>query len=428
MPPTSVAAGHLQAPPRRLRHPAGGDLALLLASLGLVVLAYLGTADTPPLAAGAVLAASTATSMHARLAMGRWRAATLILGSALLLALLGAPPRVVGAAIVTSLCGSEFIARSVGRTAVLRAGVWTAAVAGMVMASGVLAAVPLSPAAAAREALGGVLGTLLGAPILLAVGSVAEWLFGHTTRLTLAEWLGFDHPLLQRLASTAPGTFQHSINVSVLAAAAADAIDADALVARVGALYHDIGKTEAPEYFIENQNDANPHDRLTPWESAEILRAHVTDGVTLVKAHRMGERVADFVREHHGTGTMRLLLDKATTLSNAPPGETYRYPGPRPQTRETALVMIADQLEATARASPPADEAACRTLVQKTIDRIQDEGELEDVALGERELPELRHAFVRSLLAMYHRRLSYPPSTPAHRPSSRWWTNRRTGT
>jgi membrane-associated HD superfamily phosphohydrolase len=174
----------------------------------------------------------------------------------------------------------------------------------------------------------------------------------------------------------------------------------------------------APFYFIDNQQGANPHYRLDPSESARILRAHVLDGVELVTRHRMGTRIADFVREHHGTSELRMLKERADGLGRSADEDTYRYPGPRPRSRETAIVMLADRLEATARSTPPVDEAACDTLVRATIERTCGEGQLDDAGMTDAELAQARGGLARTLEAMYHRRrLMYPSSDagPARR-------------
>lgn len=330
--------------------------------------------------AGVVLV-TAAMAMHARLAKGLWQAVALVLAGAGLLVLLEPSLRLAAIAL------------------------------------------PSGIAAAA--------GGVLSGPIVLAFGPFAEWAFGHLTRLTMAEWLDYEHPLLRELASAAPGTFQHSINVGVLADAAAGAIGADALLARVGGLYHDVGKVRAPDDFIENQRGSNPHDLLDPRESAARLRAHVSDGVDLVLAHGLGEPIADFVREHHGTGVMRFFRDRALALGDREATDAaFRYPGPRPRSRETGLVMIADQLEATARGAPPADEAGWLELVRQTVDRICAEGELDDARLSARELAAVQPAFVRALRAMYHTRIPYSaPHAPPGRGSRlavlvRGWSRR----
>ncbi|MDH4063016.1 MAG: HDIG domain-containing protein [Acidobacteriota bacterium] len=384
-----------------------------------IVLVYRATVDLP-LAIAAVVAVATAAQMHGRLAMGRWKAALLVAAASGILVLAGAPPRLTVALLVGGLAGSELIAQSTRRSAVLLAGVWT----GVATATALLAFVagmgqPLD-GAVAREALGALAGGVLAVPLLQMLGPVLEWVFGHTTRLTMAEWLSFEHPLLRELAAKAPGTFQHSINVGVLAASGTSAIGGDALLAHVGGLYHDVGKLRAPEYFIENQQGPNPHDALTPWDSARILRAHVFEGIDLVRAHGMGDRITAFVREHHGTGAMRLQREKAEAMGRPDSdGDAYRYPGPRPQSRETGVVMIADQLDATARSAPPADEAGCAEIVERTMVRIQGEEQLGDSGLSAGDLERLRAAFTKALVAMYHRRLTYPPSGAQAPPAAR---------
>ena len=404
----------------RQAHALWASVGLVGLATALVCVTFVASIDAPlPNRMGAVLAVATAAAMHTRLALGRGRAAVQILLTAGALLQLGALPHVAVTVILSGLAASELIARSTGRSSVLSAGTWTAVVAG---ATATLSALgPASLPLVLRESGGAVIGAALGAPLLLVAGPVAEWLFGHTTRLTIAEWLSYDRPLLRDLASRAPGTFQHSINVGVLADAGARAIGGDALLARVGGLYHDVGKMRAPDYFVENQRDANPHDDLDPAESARILRAHVTDGADFVLDHKMGERIADFVREHHGTGTMRMFQQKAEALGWPEDQlETqFRYPGPRPQSRETAVLMIADQLEATARSSPPDTEAACATVVRETIRRIVAEDQLKESHLSGRDLARLEPALSRALLAMHHRRLTYPPSGAGSAPTRR---------
>jgi putative nucleotidyltransferase with HDIG domain len=399
-------------PPAPLRPDTSArrDAGLIAVSVALAGAVYYSTAESVTAATGATVALSTAAGMHARMAMSRVRAAIQVAGAAALVAALGAPPRLVGVLLVAGLAGAELITRRPQRSAILTVSSWVAAIAGALSLSGVAAAAVRPEGAVLREAIAAAIGGFLSAPLMLTFAPLAEGLFGHVTRLTMSDWLSYDHPLLQRLSSDAPGTFQHSVNVGVLADAAAGAIGADRLLARVGGLYHDVGKTLAPQFFVENQSGGNPHDDLAPSASARIIRAHVSDGVDLVNRHDMGERIVDFVREHHGTGEMRLLREKAAAGGDADPDETYRYAGPRPQSRETGLVMIADQLEATARSEPPADTAACEALVRDTIERIRREQQLDESGLSASNLAAAGQAFTRALHAMYHRRMSYPPS------------------
>lgn len=420
MPSSAASAAHPRLPSDRAGQIILRDAGLALVALAAIVVVYRATAGLP-LALGAVVAVATAAHMHARMAMGRSKTALLVAMSAAALFLAGAPPRVAVALLGGGLAASELIARCTRRSALLLAAAWSGALTALALAAFVAASDrSLASATLPREALLSLAGGVLAAPLIQTLGPVLEWIFGHTTRLTMSEWLSFEHPLLRELASKAPGTFQHSINVGVLAASGTGAVGGDTLLAHIGGLYHDVGKLRAPEFFIENQQGPNPHDTLPPWESARILRAHVFDGIELVRAHGMGDRVAAFVREHHGTGAMRLQREKAEALGRADhDGDTYQYPGPRPRSRETGVVMVADQLDATARSAPPADEAACRAVVDRTLERLLGEGQLADSGLSAPDLEHLRIAFTKALGAMYHRRLTYPPSGTEAPPAPR---------
>ena len=264
--------------------------------------------------------------------------------------------------------------------------------------------------------LGSLVGGVLGAGAVLAASPLMERLFRQATTLTLLEALSYDHPLLRRLMTKAPGTFLHSTNLAVLTDAAARAIGADPLTVRVGALFHDVGKTAAPEHFVENQDDEGP-DHLSTAERARVLRAHVTDGVALIHEYRLGERVAEFVREHHGTSKMRSLIERARRDGTTDPA-MLRYPGPRPQSKETALLMIADQLEAAARSTPLQTLESCVALARKTAERIKAEGQLAESGLSHDEIESAVLAFAGVLHAIHHRRFSYPEPQVA-RPRAR---------
>ncbi|MEZ5286776.1 MAG: HDIG domain-containing protein [Vicinamibacterales bacterium] len=384
------------------------DAALTLVSVLATLVAYQATVELS-LATAAVLAVASAAQMHARLAMGRWRAVAQLVLTVLAIWAAGGPGRLMAALVVSGLAGSS---SSRGARAGRR---WSRRARGR----GSSRRPPCSASwpgrgnqspRRPRAALLAIAGGVLAAPLLQTLGPLLEWLFGHTTRLTMSEWLSLEHPLLQELWAKAPGTFQHSINVGVLASSAAGAIGGDPLLAHVGGLYHDVGKLRAPGYFIENQHGANPHDALDPWESAAILRAHVTDGIELVRSYGMGDRIAEFVREHHGTTAMRLLRDKAAAMGRLDDEADYRYPGPRPQSREVGVVMLADQVDATARSAPPADEAASEDIVRRTMERLHQAGQLAESGLSARDLDRLAVAFTKAISAMYHRRLTYPPS------------------
>ena len=261
---------------------------------------------------------------------------------------------------------------------------------------------------AAFGALNAVLCTGLG----MAVGlPLLEVFTGRTTKQSLLELSDMNQPLLRRLAREAPGTYAHSINVANLVEAACEAIEADALLGRVGVYYHDIGKLERPQYFIENQpKGLNPHDRLSPWQSAEILRDHVRVGLRMADEARLPEVVKDFIREHHGTQPIRYFLEKARAEdggAGVDPND-FAYSGPKPRSRETGIAMLADATEAASRVLSNPSPERVRALIDRLFgDRI-DHGELDDCQLTYRDLRIVKREFARVLTGLYHHRIDYP--------------------
>jgi putative nucleotidyltransferase with HDIG domain len=247
----------------------------------------------------------------------------------------------------------------------------------------------------------------------LAALQFFESAFDITTTLSLLDLTDRNHEGLQLLQEKAFGTFNHSLMVGTLAHAAARSIDANALLARAMAYYHDLGKTENPTYFIENQfGMTNPHDLITPRESAEIIRAHVTDGVALAKAYKIPTDVATGIVSHHGDGVMRFFYEKAKAQGDGDvdPAD-FRHVGHKPKTAESAIVMLADSLEAACRAvfqtEDPLPEA-----IEKVVDRVVDEkiddGQLSESPLTLSDIRKIRGAFLESLVGHYHQRIAYP--------------------
>ncbi|HWR82057.1 MAG TPA: HDIG domain-containing protein [Candidatus Deferrimicrobium sp.] len=261
----------------------------------------------------------------------------------------------------------------------------------------------------------GVINGLVSALLAIGVLPLFESVFGITTDITLLELSDLNHPLLKRLAMEAPGTFQHSLNVGNLSEAGAKAIHANSLLARVGAYYHDIGKIEIPEYFVENQlGIKSKHESLTPSMSAIILSSHVKKGRLLGEEAGLPDDVLNFVEEHHGTMLMSYFYDKALKQgADSAARDKFRYPGPRPQTRETAIAMLADAIEAASRTLDEPTPARINTLIQRVInDRFQS-GELDTCPLTLRDLAKIKEAFAQFLMASFHRRLSYPSKEKA---------------
>src|SRR5512138_60680 len=269
---------------------------------------------------------------------------------------------------------------------------------------------------------------LTGAAIFsgLAASSIALLLqyflaqaLGLTTALQLIEISRPDFPLLQFFLRNAPGTYQHSLQVANLAEQAAEAIGADALLTRVGALFHDVGKALNPMFFVENQqqDQINTHEDLSPDESAGAIIDHVTDGLVLARKHRLPRRIDDFILEHHGTMITRYQYSKALEAAGGDATkvdmEQFRYPGPRPRSRETALLMLADGSEARARAERPQDEEAIRNIVRSTIEIAERQGQLDETQLTLRDLSVITEVFVNILRGSHHPRISYPKESPA---------------
>ncbi len=254
-----------------------------------------------------------------------------------------------------------------------------------------------------------------------------EMLFRRTTDITLLELTDYNHPILSRLQLEAPGTYHHSLMVANLAENAAQAIGANPLVSRVSALFHDIGKTAQPEYFTENQRDrSNPHDDCSPHASAAIIRAHVTEGVDLALRHRLPKLVVDAIRQHHGTTLIQYFYQRARKEQRLPqPGQPevapavevpeapFRYDGPKPQTRENAILFFADCVEAASRSLRNVTRQSLAELIDRLFRERIDDGQLDECPLTFAEIAKIKTSFEFTLLNMLHARIAYPAPEPA---------------
>jgi putative nucleotidyltransferase with HDIG domain len=257
--------------------------------------------------------------------------------------------------------------------------------------------------------------------------AVAGSVFGITTSYQLMELANPSQPLLRRLLLEAPGTYHHSLMVGNLGERAAEAVGADPLLVRVAAYYHDIGKLADPTAFIENQpaGGPNPHDELTPEESARVLAAHVANGIDIAYQYKLPKPVISFIPQHHGTGRMSYFWQKAreraVTDAGVVPGSAaaevaadsvderrFRHKGPKPQSREAAILMLADSVEASVRSLSSHDEATIRTMVSRIISERLEDGQFDECDLTLRDLDHIREAFIAQLKGMYHRRIEYP--------------------
>jgi putative nucleotidyltransferase with HDIG domain len=248
--------------------------------------------------------------------------------------------------------------------------------------------------------------------VALLVLPLAERYTGVETDLTLLEWSDLNRPLMQRLSLEAPGTFAHSMQIASLAEAGCRAVGANALLARVGAYYHDIGKLIKPQYFVENQaKGRNPHDTLKPLQSAQIIRNHVREGLQLAEENGVPRVLRAFIAEHHGTGSISYFLERAKAQGGeAPQPEDYRYPGPVPQSAETAILMLADGAEAAVRVLNDPTPQRIRDVVEHIVKQRLDQGQLRDAPLTLHQLELVKDEFARVLSGMHHARIDYPAS------------------
>ncbi len=349
------------------------------------------------------------------LLMGPQAAMLLALIGALLAALIWGQPMVFFAYfLVTGVAGAHYASDGRNRMALIKAGL-----KGMLPGLLVVAALALAQGwffsadflvAVFSAALGGVLAGVLAA----GLAPLVEITFGYTTNVRLMELASLDQPALQELMLQAPGTYHHSLVVSSLVEAAAREIGANHLLAKVAALYHDLGKAKKGIYFVENQGAGpNRHDKLAPSMSALILTSHVKEGVELAKKHRLGQPIVDIIAQHHGTRVIHYFYSKAAEARRAagqpdPDPEAFRYPGPRPQTREAGLVMLADTVEAACRSLDNPTPARLQGLVQQQTSKIFSEGQLDECELTLKDLNKVAKIFNTILCGIFHQRLEYP--------------------
>jgi hypothetical protein len=235
--------------------------------------------------------------------------------------------------------------------------------------------------------------------------------------MTLLEWCDADKPLLRRLREEAPGTHNHSLQLGAVCEAAADAIGARGLLARAGAYYHDVGKIHKPEYFVENQaGGASRHARLSPAMSLLIITGHVRDGLELAREYRLPPVLREFIATHHGTTLAQYFFQAESDRrkeqeDRAPEEAEFRYPGPKPRSKEAAILMLADAVESSIRSMPEPTPPRIENQVHAIITRRLLDGQLDECNLTLREVARIEESFVQSLTAMHHSRMSYP--TPA---------------
>ncbi len=320
-------------------------------------------------------------------------------------------------ALIGSLVGAHGVRHCQQRTTLYRAGLWIG-LTNMALVMGTHFLAGRSFELMLLWKLGfGFLGGIFSAVIVNGTIPLVESVFKYTTDIKLLELANMNSPILRQLMMEAPGTYHHSILVGNLAESAAEAINANPLLARVAAYYHDIGKIRKPLYFIENSGgQRNKHDKLAPSMSALILTSHVKDGIELAREHKLGSELIDIIQQHHGTTLIKFFYDRAKNQSD--PGvhqvseRDYRYHGPKPQTREAALIMLADAIEAASRTLTDPTPARIQGMVQKLINNIFIDGQLNECDLTLKDLNLIAKSFNRVLSSSFHHRVDYPE--PVH--------------
>ena len=259
----------------------------------------------------------------------------------------------------------------------------------------------------------GVLNAVMSVAVAMMLIPLAERFTGITTDLTLLEYSDLNGALLRKLMREAPGTFAHTMRVANLVEAACNAVGANGLLGRVGTYYHDIGKLKKPQYFVENQaRGQNPHDKLKPQTSASIIKNHVREGIELAQEYKLPATIVAFIPEHHGTVPISFFLEKARERdAGAANPDEYRYPGPVPQSAETAILMLADGVEAATHVLSEPTPQRMREVVDRIVQQRIEQGQLRDAPLTLKQIDAIKEQFVRTLTGMHHTRVDYPISS-----------------
>jgi len=420
-----LSAAVLRIRPRIAENPMRGA-ALLLLLTGTLALAWLleplGPNMTAAAAVGSAMLAAVilAIAYDQRLAIAVSAVHVVIIGLALELSM--GMFLVTAATCVVAIVQLREVRH---RGTPIRAGF----IAGLVAAAGVCAAGLLERnlvegvlVAIGWEAVGGLLAAVVVGFFTLGILPIVESAFKVTTSMSLLELCDVNQPLLRKLAQTAPGTYNHSLTIAILAESAAEAIGADGLLCRVGAYYHDIGKMNKPNYFIENQGGGpNRHDKLSPAMSLLIIVGHVKDGVEMAKEYGLPQPVIHFIESHHGTTLVEYFYHAAMKQKgeeDAQPSEfEYRYPGPKPQTKEAAILMLCDTVESASRTLADPTASRIEQLVHKLAMKRLMDGQFDECVLTLQELNRIEESITKSLAGIYHGRIKYP-SKEARRPAA----------
>ncbi|HEV8470944.1 MAG TPA: HDIG domain-containing protein [Candidatus Limnocylindria bacterium] len=384
------------------------DRKMILVVLSLLALTAAGRTLVPTHTVAVYYAPFAAIAMMLTVLVGGRTALATQIAGALHVGIMSSQVELVAYVLVPALLGMAAVHRATTAREFAAGALAVAAGAVGVILAFVLVGRAADPLGIA-QLLGGALVSGLGSGLLAFAGMA---ILGHVFRIPtvfeLRELIDPNHPLLRQLLLRTPGTYHHSLLVGNLAERAAEVIGADPLVARVGAYYHDIGKMRNPTAFIENQTGGNPHDELDPLVSAGIVAAHIKDGLALADRYSLPAQIREMIPGHHGTSVVKYFFQIAQQRGQAPDEGSYRYPGPRPRSREAGIVMLADGTEASVRSLSEKNPETIRGMVERIIDERVADGQLDECDLTFRDVQKIKDAFCELLLGVYHERIPYP--------------------
>jgi len=314
-------------------------------------------------------------------------------------------------AFIASLTAAFSVIRCKRRSALLRGGFYVGVISGVTASILLLFTGEFFSAKAFPAVMFALSSGISVTAVVSVMLPILEYTFKVTTDISLLELLDMEQPLMKNLMITAPGTYHHSVIVGNLVESAAEAVGVNPLLARVSSYYHDIGKIKMPEYFVENQSSSlSKHEKLAPHMSSMIISSHVKEGVELANQHKLPQPIIDIIEQHHGTSLMTFFYQKAKGQreENEPAEEEYKYPGPKPQTRVAALVMMADAVEAASKVLNDPTPARIAALVDKIINHIFLEGQLDECELTLKDISEIKKHFSYILTGIMHKRIDYP--------------------
>lgn len=315
--------------------------------------------------------------------------------------------------LISSISGILFLGKHNARSKILQAGLFVSFINMIIVLSLLLIQnTALSPVEIGTLMLMGVVSGLASSVLIIGLMPFFETGFGILSTMRLIELSNPNHPLLRKILTETPGTYHHSVMVANLSEAACEAVGANGLLARVGAYYHDLGKTKRPQYFIENQmNMDNPHDKLSPQLSKNIIIAHTTDGANMLRSYKFPKELVDIAEQHHGTSLLKFFYYKAKEKGDQITEKEFRYPGPKPQSKEAAIISVADSVEAAVRSMHNPNPERIEKLVRGIIsDKLQD-GQFSECDLTFRELDTIAKTLCATLKGIFHSRIEYPEAT-----------------